>query len=80
MSNKPLSPSFRTLTAAATSRRASTSRPESISSRMDISLSMTASWRISLRFFSPPLKPSLTFLAKNDGSMFSCSSFGVRKP
>ncbi len=36
------------------------SSPESVSSRIAISGSMTAIWSISRRFFSPPLKPSLT--------------------
>ena len=46
--------------ALATERRASTSRPESGSSRMASLGSRTAIWRTSLRFFSPPEKPSLT--------------------
>jgi hypothetical protein len=36
------------------------SRPESVSSRMASVGSSTAIWRISLRFFSPPEKPSFT--------------------
>src|SRR3972149_1013372 len=44
----------------ATVLRASMSRPESVSSRRASLGSRTASWRISLRFFSPPEKPSLT--------------------
>lgn len=40
---------------------------------------LTASWRISFRFFSPPLKPSFTFLDKKLASIFSWSSFGVKK-
>ena len=39
---------------------ASTSSPESVSSRMHIFGSSTAICRISLRFFSPPEKPTLT--------------------
>ena len=48
------------LTPSATIRRASMSRPESVSSRIAISGSSMASWSISRRFFSPPEKPSLT--------------------
>ena len=36
------------------------SRPESVSSRMASRGSSTAIWKISLRFFSPPEKPSFT--------------------
>ena len=36
------------------------SSPESVSSRMASFGSSTAIWKISLRFFSPPEKPSLT--------------------
>ena len=45
---------------AATIFSASMSRPESVSSRMASVGSSTAIWKISLRFFSPPEKPSLT--------------------
>src|SRR5574337_832429 len=45
------------LTPLATMRRASMSRPESVSSRMASLGSSTAIWKISLRFFSPPEKP-----------------------
>jgi len=38
----------------------SMSSPESVSSRIAISGSSTASWRISFRFFSPPEKPWFT--------------------
>ena len=48
------------LTPSATIRSASMSRPESVSSRMASFGSSTAIWKISLRFFSPPEKPSLT--------------------
>ena len=48
------------LTPSATIRSASMSRPLSVSSRIAISGSSTAIWSISSRFFSPPLKPSLT--------------------
>ena len=44
----------------ATIRRASMSRPESVSSKMASLGSRIAIWRISLRFFSPPENPSLT--------------------
>ncbi len=46
--------------AVATILSASMSRPESVSSRMASFGSSTAIWKISLRFFSPPEKPSLT--------------------
>ena len=49
------------------------SRPESVSSRMAISGSRIAIWRISLRFFSPPEKPSLRKRSAKDGSMSSRS-------
>ena len=45
---------------SATMRRASTSSPESVSSRMLNEGSSTAIWKISLRFRSPPEKPSFT--------------------
>ena len=48
------------LAPAATIRSASMSRPESVSSRIARRGSRIAIWRISLRFFSPPEKPSLT--------------------
>jgi hypothetical protein len=48
------------LTPSATIRSASMSRPESVSSRIASRGSSTAIWKISLRFFSPPEKPSLT--------------------
>ena len=41
-------------------RRASTSSPESVSSRMENVGSSTAIWKISLRLRSPPEKPSFT--------------------
>ena len=47
-------------TPSATIRMASTSRPESVSSRMLNFGSNIAIWKISLRFFSPPLNPSFT--------------------
>ena len=45
---------------SATMRRASTSSPESVSSRMLNLGSSMAIWKISLRFFSPPENPSFT--------------------
>ncbi len=42
----------------ATVRSASMSSPESVSSRIAISGCWSASWRISMRFFSPPENPS----------------------
>ena len=57
------------LTPAATTLSASMSRPESVSSRMARSGSRIAICRISLRFFSPPEKPSLRNRSANDGSM-----------
>ena len=50
------------LTPSATIRMASTSRPESVSSRMESLGSSIAIWNISLRFFSPPENPSFTDL------------------
>ena len=47
------------LTPSATMRSASMSRPESVSSSTAIRGRSIASWRISMRFFSPPEKPSL---------------------
>ena len=41
------------------------SRPESVSSRIASFGSSTAIWKISLRFFSPPEKPSLTGAAQH---------------
>ena len=46
------------------------SRPESVSSRMHSFGSSTAIWKISLRFFSPPEKPSLTERCRKLGSIF----------
>jgi hypothetical protein len=56
-------------TPSATIRRASMSRPESVSSRIAISGSRTAIWSISRRFFSPPEKPSFTYREANDSSI-----------
>jgi hypothetical protein len=41
---------------------------------------VTASCKISFRFFSPPLKPSLTLRSKKLGSMLRAANFGERKP
>src|SRR5918993_1571254 len=57
------------LTPSDTTRRASTSRPESVSSRIAIRGRSSSIWRISWRFFSPPEKPSLTLRSANAGSM-----------
>src|SRR5690349_18029886 len=54
-----------------TIRSASTSRPESVSSRMAIRGLSSSSWRISWRFFSPPEKPSLTLRSAKAGSIWS---------
>ena len=51
---------FSLFTPSATMRIASTSSPESVSSSMDNFGSSIAIWKISLRFFSPPLNPSFT--------------------
>ena len=56
-------------TPLATTRRASTSRPESVSSRMAMSGWRSAIWRISFRFFSPPEKPSLRCRSAKAGSI-----------
>jgi hypothetical protein len=52
-----------------TTLSASTSRPESVSSRIAIFGSSSSSWRISWRFFSPPENPSLSDRSANFGSM-----------
>ena len=52
-------PAATVLTPWATVLSASMSRPESVSSRIAICGCCSASWRISMRFFSPPEKPSL---------------------
>ena len=55
------------LTPLATTRSASMSRPESVSSRIASVGSSSAICRISLRFFSPPEKPSLTLRSRKAG-------------
>src|SRR6478752_3938993 len=57
------------LTPSATTRRASTSRPESVSSRIAIRGLSRVSCRISCRFFSPPEKPSFTERSAKSGSI-----------
>src|SRR6478752_779976 len=74
MSSTPTSPLSRTrLTPSETTRSASTSRPESVSSSTAIFGLSSSSWRISWRFFSPPEKPSLTLRSANAGSICSCA-------
>ena len=60
MTSWALSGRLSLFTPLATIFSASMSRPESVSSRMASFGSSTAIWKISLRFFSPPEKPSLT--------------------
>src|SRR3954454_11231638 len=61
MRSVPVVPVSRTrLTPAETTLSASTSRPESVSSRMASLGLSSSSWSTSKRFFSPPEKPSLT--------------------
>ena len=67
-------------TPPATMRRASMSRPLSVSSRIERRGSSMAIWKISLRFFSPPEKPSLTerlasLLSSSTIARFSRMSF-----
>ena len=49
----------------------SMSSPESVSSRIAISGCSAAIWRISARFFSPPLNPSLTYRERKEESIRS---------
>ena len=51
------------------------SRPESVSSRIASFGSSIAIWKISLRFFSPPEKPTLTGRERNFWSIFRAPSF-----
>src|SRR5215211_5165079 len=68
----PTSPSSRVrLTPSDTTRSASTSRPESVSSRMAMRGLSRRICRISWRFFSPPEKPSLTLRSANAWSISS---------
>src|SRR3954471_19900186 len=65
-----MSPSSRLrFTPSDTTRRASTSRPESVSSRIAIRGLSRRICRISWRFFSPPEKPSLTLRSANAASI-----------
>src|SRR5215213_2887892 len=65
-----MSPSSRVrLTPSETIRSASTSRPESVSSRIAMRGLSRRICRISCRFFSPPEKPSLTLRSANAGSI-----------
>ncbi len=56
-------------------RKASMSSPESVSSRMANLGSRTAIWKISLRFFSPPEKPSLSERFKSESFIFTSLAF-----
>src|SRR5919202_6149585 len=70
MRSTPTSPVARTrFTPSLTIRSASTSSPESVSSRIAILGLSSSSWRISWRFFSPPEKPSLTLRSATAVSM-----------
>ena len=70
MRSTPVEPSARTrLTPSETTRSASMSRPESVSSRTAIRGRSSSSWRISWRFFSPPENPSLTLRSAKAGSI-----------
>ena len=69
----------RRLTPPATTRSASMSRPESVSSRIASLGSRIAIWRISLRFFSPPEKPSFTLRSRKLGSISSIFIFSRTK-
>src|SRR5919205_1167316 len=70
----PSSPSSRVrLTPSETTRSASTSRPESVSSRIAICGLSSRICRISWRFFSPPEKPSLTLRSAKAESISSRS-------
>ena len=53
------------------------SRPESVSSRIASFGSSSAIWKISLRFFSPPEKPSLTARLSMLWSMSSSYVFAL---
>ena len=59
------------LTPSETIRSASTSRPESVSSRIAILGLRSSICRISWRFFSPPENPSLTLRSEKAGSIAS---------
>ena len=69
MISTPSSGPTSSFTLSATSFSESMSRPESVSSRIAICGSRTASWRISLRFFSPPENPWFTYRCTIASSM-----------
>src|SRR5436190_5448832 len=69
----PISGPAKRFTPSATVRRASMSSPESVSSRTASSGRSIASWRISIRFFSPPENPSLRYRLENSRGMFISS-------
>src|SRR3954465_10544833 len=73
MIRTPISlPAATVLTPCATVLSASMSRPESVSSRIAIVGRWSGSWRISMRFFSPPRKPSWgERLARSRGTFVS---------
>ncbi|CAB5053266.1 unannotated protein [freshwater metagenome] len=64
---------FARTTPSETIRNASTSRPESVSSRIANFGLRSSSCMISWRFFSPPENPSLTLRCAKDGSILSDS-------
>ena len=68
------------LTPSETIRSASTSRPESVSSRIAIFGLRSSSCIISWRFFSPPEKPSFTFRVAKAGSILRASIASFTSP
>ena len=76
---KPRSGLRSSFTPSATMRRASMSSPESVSSRTHRVGSSIAIWKISARFFSPPEKPSLTFLSKSSTFSLTEAAFSSIK-
>src|SRR5437016_2847885 len=64
---------------SATVRRASMSRPESVSSKTASLGSRRAIWRISLRFFSPPEKPSFNGRLMKAGSISTSFIFSFNR-
>src|SRR5919106_2751996 len=82
MMRTPISGPAKRLTPSATIRRASMSRPESVSSSTASWGLSIASWRISIRFFSPPEKPSFRYRLEKSFGMFVssiASSVSARK-
>ena len=72
MISTPMSGPATEFTPLATTRRASMSSPESVSSRIASSGFCSASCRISIRFFSPPEKPSFRYrVEKSRGTLVS---------